>query len=608
MAFDVRWRVQGAANLSGQVNNLTTTYYDLQNLDPGTDYEWSVREESGPWSTWTPFSTLAAGTLFNVEYRKVGSSNVTSIPGISSTFVDIQGLDPGTDYEWRVQEVGGYWSAWTPFTTDSVAIPVPAGTITFGVPAASPYSYSQPFTYDANDHTGFEYRIDGGPWQSGSSPVSSGTATAQTTYTIEVRAVNSSGPGQIALTTVTTLPMASVPAGTITLGLPTVTAYTFGLPFVYSGSDNPDFEYRVNGGAWKPAPNPLFEHGLIPDKVYNVSVRAYNQNGPGASASTSITTLAIQMPPSGAITFAPPITTDDSFSQPFRYSSTDATGFEYRVDGGPWTATGDPINELGLDELTTYVLDLRAMSPGGAGAIYTTTITTGASEVCPPTPGPGPSDGTYDFDMTVDEIIEDAYERIGLEARSGYDLRTARRSLNLLLTEWVNEDITLWTVERRTIPLLAGRGTYGLSTADVDVMEVALRTMGADTILTRTSWAESMGVPNKDQRGRPTQYLFDRQTPPQISLWPVPDRGGLEMVVSVFTYVQDVSLYDETVAAPRRFLPAMIAGLAMLLAEKRAPQRLAEKTQQYNAALNLAMSADEEVKSFTVRPSVSGRR
>lgn len=215
--------------------------------------------------------------------------------------------------------------------------------------------------------------------------------------------------------------------------------------------------------------------------------------------------------------------------------------------------------------------------------------------------------GTYTFNMTVDEIVEDAYERIGMTSVSGYDLRTARRSLNLLLTEWVNEDITLWTMERRTIPLVAGQASYDLDPADVDVMEVALRTSGADTVLTRTSWSESMYVPDKDQEGRPNQYLFDRQVTPKITLWPVPNNSTQSLIISVFTYIEDVGSYGNEVATPRRLLPALIAGLAMKLAEKKAPQRWQEKKVQYDEALMLALNADEEVKSFTVTPSVSRR-
>lgn len=216
--------------------------------------------------------------------------------------------------------------------------------------------------------------------------------------------------------------------------------------------------------------------------------------------------------------------------------------------------------------------------------------------------------GTFSFNLSVDEIIEDAYERIGMASGSGYDLRTARRSLNLLLTEWVNEDITLWTMERRTIPLIAGQADYVLNAADVDVLEVALRTSGSDTVLTRTSWAESLYTPNKDQQGRPNQYLFDRQVTPKITLWPVPDNSNHSLVINVFTFIEDIGAYGNEAATPRRFLPAMIAGLAMKLAEKKAPQRLAEKTAQYQEALMLALNADEEVKSFTVTPSFGSRR
>lgn len=215
--------------------------------------------------------------------------------------------------------------------------------------------------------------------------------------------------------------------------------------------------------------------------------------------------------------------------------------------------------------------------------------------------------GTYDFNLQVDEIIEEAYERIGMESTSGYDLRTARRSLNLLLTEWVNKDITLWTAERRSINCVAGQATYDLRERDVDVMEVALRTSGADIVLSRVSWDQSMYTSDKDQAGRPVQYKFDRQLTPQLTLWPVPDSNSYSLVVDVFKFIQDVGSYYNVIGAPRRFLPAMVAGLAFYLAEKRRPELVATKKALYDEALEEALAADEEVKSFVIRPNRGGR-
>jgi hypothetical protein len=139
-------------------------------------------------------------------------------------------------------------------------------------------------------------------------------------------------------------------------------------------------------------------------------------------------------------------------------------------------------------------------------------------------------------------------------------------------------------------------------------MEVALRRSSSDIVLSRTSWDESAYTPNKSREGRPTQYKFDRQIIPQIVLWPVPDGSDQSLVVDVFTYTQDVGSYSNDIATPRRFLPAIVAGLAFHLAEKKNPRVLAEKRTLYTDTLNEALAADQEVQSFVISPSNSRRR
>jgi hypothetical protein len=179
--------------------------------------------------------------------------------------------------------------------------------------------------------------------------------------------------------------------------------------------------------------------------------------------------------------------------------------------------------------------------------------------------------GTYDFNLTVDEIIEEAYERI-------------------------------------TIPCVVGQARYELRAKDVDVMEVAVRTSGADMVISRVSRDQSMYIPNKEQQGRPTQFFFDRLVPPVIEVWPVPNTATQTLVLDVFTFTEDTGSYGNTMALPRRFLPAMVAGLTFHLAEKKAPQLVAEKKALYDQALIEALAADEEVGSFFVRPAAGNRR
>ncbi len=118
--------------------------------------------------------------------------------------------------------------------------------------------------------------------------------------------------------------------------------------------------------------------------------------------------------------------------------------------------------------------------------------------------------------LDVAEIIEEAYERCGLESRTGYDLKTARRSLNIMFAEWANRGLNLWTVQQETQALTSGTATYSLDADFVDLLEVVLRNSGTDFTLTRMCRGEYLNIPNKRQTGQPSQYYFDRQVTPTI--------------------------------------------------------------------------------------------
>src|SRR5210317_1641677 len=130
--------------------------------------------------------------------------------------------------------------------------------------------------------------------------------------------------------------------------------------------------------------------------------------------------------------------------------------------------------------------------------------------------------GSRDFNIDVAEIIEEAYERCGLEVRTGYDARTARRSLNLMFAEWANRGLNLWTVKQGTITLTQGQATETLSASVVDVLELVLRRDGTDYEIERISRGEYSTLPNKTTQGRPSQYWFNKQIQPVINLWAVP--------------------------------------------------------------------------------------
>jgi hypothetical protein len=212
--------------------------------------------------------------------------------------------------------------------------------------------------------------------------------------------------------------------------------------------------------------------------------------------------------------------------------------------------------------------------------------------------------GTQVFNLDLSEIVEEAFERCGAELRTGYDLRTARRSLNLLFADWANRGINMWTIEQGSITLVPGTATYNLPIYTVDLMEQVIRTGAgnastqADLNITRISVSTYATIPNKLNQARPIQVYIDRISPtPTITVWPVPDN------VQTYTFVywrlrriQDAGGGVNTMDVPFRFLPCMIAGLAAYLSLK-VPGGL-ERNQmlqaQYDAAWELAAGEDRE--------------
>lgn len=178
------------------------------------------------------------------------------------------------------------------------------------------------------------------------------------------------------------------------------------------------------------------------------------------------------------------------------------------------------------------------------------------------------------FNLTINELIEEAYERCGLEFRSGYDARTARRSLALLLLEWSNRGINLWTVEERSLPLTTGVDTYTLGTDIVDLIEQMVQVPNTSQTtrynLTRVSVSTQATRTNPTVSGRPTEIYVDRQRDaPIVHIWPVPGDGGpYALVYWVLRRMDDPGAYGNTADVPFRFLPALVAGLAYYLAVK----------------------------------------
>ena len=211
--------------------------------------------------------------------------------------------------------------------------------------------------------------------------------------------------------------------------------------------------------------------------------------------------------------------------------------------------------------------------------------------------------GTTAFTLDLTEVVEEAFERAGAELRSGYDLRTARRSLNLLFADWANRGINLWTIEQGSVPLVAGTATYTLPVDTVDLLDHMVRTndgvtaLQTDISITRISMPTYSSIPNKLTEGRPIQLYIERLNTPQFTVWPVPETGSsYTLVYWRLRRIQDAGNGVNTMDMPFRFLPAMIAGLAYYLALK-VPDgmaRLDVLKQQYDEVWQLASGEDRE--------------
>ena len=220
--------------------------------------------------------------------------------------------------------------------------------------------------------------------------------------------------------------------------------------------------------------------------------------------------------------------------------------------------------------------------------------------------------GTTSFNLDLTELVEEAFERCGGELRTGYDLKTARRSLNLLFADWANRGVNMWTFEQGSIVLVPGQATYDLPASTVDLLEHVIRTGAgsastqADLTITRISVSTYATIPNKLQQARPIQVWIERKTAvPTITVWPVPDTS----TTYTFVYwrlkrIDDAGNGVNTMDVPFRFIPAMVAGLAYYLAMKvpGGADRLGILKQQYDETWQLASDEDREKASVRFVP------
>ena len=213
--------------------------------------------------------------------------------------------------------------------------------------------------------------------------------------------------------------------------------------------------------------------------------------------------------------------------------------------------------------------------------------------------------GSRDFNLDVAEVIEEAYERCGLEVRTGYDARTARRSLNLMFADWANRGLNLWTVASGTVTLTQGTAEVTLATDVVSMLEVVLRRDNTDYILSQIGRGDYVTLPDKTTQGRPSQFWFNRQIAPVINLWAVPENSTDQIVYYYVQRIEDADSLINTTDMPFRFYPCMVAGLAYYIAMKRAPERLQVLKTIYEEEFLRAAEEDEQRVSLKLQPSAS---
>tara|TARA_Y100001938_G_C8034832_1_gene402744 strand:+ start:216 stop:884 length:669 start_codon:yes stop_codon:yes gene_type:complete len=210
--------------------------------------------------------------------------------------------------------------------------------------------------------------------------------------------------------------------------------------------------------------------------------------------------------------------------------------------------------------------------------------------------------GSSDFELDVVEYIEEAFERCGLEVRTGYDLKTARRSLNLMLAEWANRGLNQWTIKQRTLSLVQSDGEYDIGQDVIDILSVVVRRDNTDFSVERISRDTYLSIPNKTTEGRTNQFFLDRQITPNLKIWPIPENSTDVIFYDALTRINDADTQVNTMDIPFRFYPCLAAGLAYYISMKKAPERIQLLKAAYEEEFQRAMTEDRDRASFNVVP------
>ena len=218
--------------------------------------------------------------------------------------------------------------------------------------------------------------------------------------------------------------------------------------------------------------------------------------------------------------------------------------------------------------------------------------------------------GTYNFNLDIDEVIQEATEMIGGEDTLGHTPASARRSINLMLKDWQNRGILLWSTSTTTVTVVASTTSYDLSCSTINALEVVLRRDNTDIQLTRITPEEYLIIPAPTQTGRPTQYSIRRGRDNSVmSVWPIPENSTDELIIEIVSELEDVDKSaDQNADLPKRFLPALTCGLSYYLSMKRPlvpDTKIAMLKANYEEILARAMEEDRERASIYLLPRLT---
>ena len=211
--------------------------------------------------------------------------------------------------------------------------------------------------------------------------------------------------------------------------------------------------------------------------------------------------------------------------------------------------------------------------------------------------------GSKDFELDVSDYIEEAFERCGKEMRTGYDLKTAKRSLNLLFADWANRGLNQWTIQQVTTTLTQGVSDITVGADTIDILSIVVRRDNTDYGIQRLSRDDYINIPNKTQQSRSSQWFLDRLISPVLKLWPVPDNSTDQIIYNRLVRLDDADTATNTLQIPFRFYPALAAGLAYYIAIKKAPDRIQLLKTLYEEEMQRAMDEDRDRASLRISPS-----